>query len=139
MTYTFRILLFVIALSGIGITGCATANPHIDEFGIEAPAWTRLLCSFDEDDRVRSVGAIAGVRNIALARSGASDRARAAVDTCVNGSAAVLRKQPSQVQFATRTMRFVIIELIWRHPVTGVTYALASAPIPSAQMPVTKL
>ncbi|MBI4433679.1 hypothetical protein HY632_02820 [Candidatus Uhrbacteria bacterium] len=129
------VIMFAIAVSH-WLGGCATTDVHMDEFGIEAPQWTRLLCSFDEDDRVRSVGIAAGIRNPALARVTASNRARAAIDTCL-GETEELHDltQANRIRLTVRTARMVTVELIWRHPVTGVTYALASAPIPATPSP----
>jgi hypothetical protein len=134
-----QIVIFVLAAFW---AGCAAAAPMAVP---GAPEWIAHQSFLDENGSICGVGVVQGVKNIALARSTGSARARrevgavleiyvagyleesqaATTDIGLGVSAEAQHTEEATREVVSQMLSGVVVDSLWQDPSTGAVYALA--------------
>lgn len=129
-TFILTITMFVIA------AGCATTGTLLNSAA--PPAWTQIAPCTRQGERVLAVGTARGVKNIALARTAAGNRARAALTRCQYGTEERTVRTGGGVVRTSYTSGKVVgatVDAYFVDPETGDVSALASMPVDGSTPP----
>lgn len=117
------------ALIPLGACDAPGAAPIEEPLTVAAPAWVNAGSLIADDGAVLGVGAVSGIRNPALQRTTADNRARAEIAKLYKVTQTELKADDGSARtLRTETSRALLgVQIVdhWTDPADGTLYALA--------------